>query len=215
MQTYKYNASTKEYLYAEAAFLDPLETKLQGKDVYLIPADSTTEAPLDPKDGHAVCWNGSAWEYIEDHRKQQDRHGSHPTGQGTPYWLEGDTYQSPARYMEALGPLPEGALLTQPEKPQDVIDAETLAQAKRERADAVSKITVEVDGLIFDGDETSQDRMSRTITAATTLGLPADTTIEWTLADTTSAQVTVMQLAQALLQAGQAQTAVWRTPYEA
>lgn len=88
-----------------------------------------------------------------------------------------------------------------------------INKAKVERTISVANITVEVDGMIFDGDEKSQDRMARTITAAKTLNLPEETTIEWTLADNSAAQVTVQQLAQALYLAGQAQTAIWRTPY--
>ena len=90
----------------------------------------------------------------------------------------------------------------------------TLQKAKAERSDAVSKITVEVDGMTFDGDEKSQDRMSRAITMFTSSGLPADTTTSWVLADNTVAQVTIGQLTQALLLAGQKQTELWTKPYE-
>ena len=90
-----------------------------------------------------------------------------------------------------------------------------MTEAKTERTDAVSKITVEVDGLVFDGDETSQDRMTRAITMFTSSGLPADTTTSWVLADNTVAQVTIGQLTQALLLAGQKQTELWTKPYEA
>ena len=90
-----------------------------------------------------------------------------------------------------------------------------MTEAKTERTDAVSKITVEVDGMVFDGDETAQDRMARAITMFTSSGLPPDTTTEWVLADNTVAQVTVNQLAQALLLAGQKQTELWTKPYEA
>jgi hypothetical protein len=79
----------------------------------------------------------------------------------------------------------------------------------------VEKATVEVDGLIFDADETSQNRLSRGITAALALGLGPEETTEWTLADNSSAQVTVQQMARALMAAGQYQTSVWRMPYEA
>lgn len=89
-----------------------------------------------------------------------------------------------------------------------------MTEAKTERTDAVSKITVEVDGLVFDGDETSQDRMTRAITMFTSSGLPADTTTLWVLADNTVAQVTIDQLTQALLLAGQKQTELWTKPYE-
>lgn len=89
-----------------------------------------------------------------------------------------------------------------------------MSGAKAERSDAVSRITVEVDGMIFDGDEKSQDRMSRAITMFTSSGLPADTTTAWVLADNTVAQVTIGQLTQALLLAGQKQTELWTKPYE-
>lgn len=116
MQTYRFNADTKEYLFAEEAFLDPLETEAAGEPVYLLPADSTFTPPLDAKEGYAVVWNGTAWEYIEDHRQKRDMGGVPIEGTGTAYWLPDDTWQSPARYMTELGPLPEGAVTVKPEK---------------------------------------------------------------------------------------------------
>lgn len=116
MYTYRFNPDTKEYLYAEEAFLDPLESEQQGRDVYLLPADSTFTAPLAAKEGYAVCWNGTAWEYIEDHRQKRDGGGVPIEGTGTAYWLPEDTWMSPARYMKELGPLPEGAVTVKPEK---------------------------------------------------------------------------------------------------
>ena len=92
--------------------------------------------------------------------------------------------------------------------------AQALAEAKAERANLVEKSTVEIDGMVFNADETSQNRLSRGITAALALGLGPDETTEWTLADDSSAMVTVRQMARALLAAGQYQTSVWRKPYE-
>lgn len=116
MLTYKYDHDTKEYIYAEEAFLNPLETEQQGKEIYLLPADSTFTAPLDAKEGYAVVWNGEAWEYIEDHRQKRDMGGVPIEGTGTAYWLPEDTWESEARYMKKLGPLPEGAVTVRPEK---------------------------------------------------------------------------------------------------
>lgn len=102
-----------------------------------------------------------------------------------------------------------------PKQPIEEVKAKALAQAKAERAEAVSKITVEVDGMTFDGDETAQTRMGRTIAAAVALGV--DLTVEkrtWVLADNTVAEVTIAQIAQALKLAGEAQTALWTKPYE-
>ena len=89
-----------------------------------------------------------------------------------------------------------------------------LAKAKAERAAAVSKLTVTVDGMVFDADETSQNRMSRVVAGAQALGIDQSTTQVWVLADNTVAQPTVAQLAQALKLAGEAQTALWTKPYE-
>ena len=95
-----------------------------------------------------------------------------------------------------------------PQKPQELIDRENLNAAKSERADYVSKIVVEVDGMQFDGDETSQDRMVRAAYA-----LNEGETVQWVLADNTIAQVTKEQLRQALRLAGEAQTSIWANPY--
>ena len=91
---------------------------------------------------------------------------------------------------------------------EEEIAAEKLAKAKAERADYVSKLVVTVDGMQFDGDETSQDRMARSIIA-----LDLDEKVQWVLADNTIAMVTRAQLRQALRLAGEAQTAIWANPY--
>lgn len=97
----------------------------------------------------------------------------------------------------------------------DPTPEELLEQAKVERAEAVSKIIVEVDGMKFDGDETAQTRMGRTIAAAVALGVDINTyTQTWVLADNTVATPTIKQLAQALKLAGEEQTKLWTVPYE-
>ena len=88
-----------------------------------------------------------------------------------------------------------------------------LNMAKQERADSVSKIVVTVGNMEFDGDEISQERMSRTITAAKAMNKTDDDTTTWVLHDNTIAQVTVAQLAEALYLAGLEQTKLWVLPY--
>lgn len=92
---------------------------------------------------------------------------------------------------------------------QEEIKAEVLASAKAERATAVASITVEVDGMVFDGDEKAQERMARAVTLADS---PEETT-EWVLHDNTIAIVTAEQLRKACKLAGKAQTALWTKPY--
>lgn len=92
--------------------------------------------------------------------------------------------------------------------------AMALGNAKAQREEAVEKILVTVDGMQFDGDETSQQRMSRAITAAMAKGVPlAEAFVTWVLADNTVARVSAAQLAEALELAGEAQTALWVKPY--
>jgi hypothetical protein len=43
--------------------LDPLETEQQGKEVYLLPANATFSAPLDPQEGCKIKYVGKAWQY--------------------------------------------------------------------------------------------------------------------------------------------------------
>lgn len=98
--------------------------------------------------------------------------------------------------------------------PEEVAEKE-LQAAKNERANAVSEIVVEVDGMVFDGDEDAQTRMGRTVAAAVALGVDLDTyTQTWVLADNSVAQPTISQIARALKLAGKAQTELWTKPYE-
>lgn len=97
---------------------------------------------------------------------------------------------------------------TAPTYTEEEIAAQELVKAKQVRADYVSKIIVEVDGLPFDGDETSQDRMARSIVA-----LNEGETVQWVLANNTPTLVTKEQLRTALRLAGEAQTAIWADPY--
>lgn len=93
--------------------------------------------------------------------------------------------------------------------------AKKLRLAKLVRSATVAKITVEVDGMTFDGDEESQSRMSRTISSAVAQGADLSTTMRtWVLADNSIAEVSVLQLARALELAGDAQTEAWTKPYE-
>lgn len=76
---------------------------------------------------------------------------------------------------------------------------------KKERAQAVSAIVVTTaSGRIFDGDEQSQERMSRSLTA-----LEEGELITWVMADNTVSQVTREELREALRLAGARQAELW------
>jgi len=82
---------------------------------------------------------------------------------------------------------------------------ELLAAAKAARADQIAAITVTTSGgNVFDGDERSQDRMSRALAAMD----DADT-LPWVLADNSVAVVGRSELREALRLAGAEMAAIW------
>lgn len=159
MLSYKFDHETKEFLYSEESFLDPLETEQQGHDVYLLPADSTFTAPLDAKEGYAICWNGTEWEYQEDHRQKRDKGGVPIEGTGTAYWMPEDTWQSQPRYMKVLGPLPEKSTTVKPEKPFSVWKEEKLSElsGKFSAAENDAHLTSSLGIVINAGESANRD----------------------------------------------------------
>ena len=120
-------------------------------------------------------------------------------GEWSELWARVDAYAKahPEVVMPAADPVPSAK--------------ELLEQAKAERAAAVAALTVEVDGMVFDGDEKAQERMARAVLMAET----PEETIEWVLADSTVAIVTAAQLRRACRAAGKAMGELWVKPYEA
>ncbi|MCE5211862.1 MAG: tail fiber assembly protein [Deltaproteobacteria bacterium] len=57
-----------EYQGYTEAKIDPLETKTQGRTVYLLPANATFKEVLPKKDGFVICYQKDDWLYFEDHR---------------------------------------------------------------------------------------------------------------------------------------------------
>lgn len=84
-------------------------------------------------------------------------------------------------------------------------DAYVSMVKKSNRQVLVDSIEVEYNGISYQGDETSQDRMSRAIN-----GLPDDmTTISWKASDNSSQELTRVDLKEILFLAGQEQTRIW------
>lgn len=101
MNVYHYSNVNGEYTGTSSARRDPLESEIQGKDVFLCPADATFVPVPDAIVGFARVWNGEGWEYIEDHR-------------GVTVWR---TYTENMVIRE-LGAIPEGWSETRPEPPE-------------------------------------------------------------------------------------------------
>lgn len=93
---------------------------------------------------------------------------------------------------------------------QEHIDKVKRNRFKAQRAVNVESITVDVDNMVFDGDELSQQRMARAVLLMTR----SDEKTLWTLADNTQIEVTKAQLKQACLLAAQKQTELWVYPEE-
>ena len=90
------------------------------------------------------------------------------------------------------------------------VETQRVQAAKTLRQAEVNAIVITTaSGKDFDGDEQSQDRMSRAINALNAL----ETTL-WVLSDNTPAMVSRKELQEALRLAGAAQTAIWVKPYE-
>lgn len=68
MILYKYKNDTKELLGYLEAYLDELETIAQGKEVYVMPPNTTAIKPFKPREGYTVVFKGDKWEEIEDNR---------------------------------------------------------------------------------------------------------------------------------------------------
>ena len=116
-QLHMYDLKTGEYTGSRDATQRP-----NGE--YILEATGATPValPASIPSGHVARWTGDAWETVEDHRQHMDERGRKEGG--TQYWLPCDTWRSEPRYIEDLGPLPEGALFEKPERPLDEYKAD-------------------------------------------------------------------------------------------
>lgn len=64
MKVYRYNEE-KIFVGEEEALLNPLETKIQGKNVYLLPANATFEKPK-LKENEIAIFEGGKWNYYKN-----------------------------------------------------------------------------------------------------------------------------------------------------
>lgn len=69
---YRYDQEKKEYIGSEEMYKDPLESELQKKDIWLLPADCTLIEPPEEKEGFLIVWNGDAWEYKEQEKPKEE-----------------------------------------------------------------------------------------------------------------------------------------------
>lgn len=120
MQAYMYSTTTHEFLEPVPCFPDPVRSRKEGSEVYLLPANATFTEPPAKRTGYTAVWSESGWAEVEDHR-------------GSQYWPKGGPYNSSPVEMKELGPLPDGALLTRPEQTAEEKAAE---EERRKQAEA-------------------------------------------------------------------------------
>lgn len=143
MQAYMYSTTTHEFLEPVPCFPDPIRSQLEGRKVYLLPANATFTAPPAKRTGYTAIWHGSGWVETEDHR-------------GIQYWPKGATFNSASMEMAELGPLPDGASLTRPEQTADEITAE---KEQREQAEAEAARVPDLETAVAElGATTSSDK---------------------------------------------------------
>ena len=120
MKAYMYSTTTHEFIETVPCFPDPVRSRIEGRGVYLLPANATFTAPPAKRTGYIAVWNGPGWIETEDHR-------------GIQYWPKGAPYNSSPVEMKELGPLPDGASLTRPEQTDEEKAAE---EERRKQAEA-------------------------------------------------------------------------------
>lgn len=177
MQVYKYDEKTKEYIGTEQVLIDPLESELQGKTIYLLPANATFENP-NLQDGFASVFDGTQWENIEDNR-------------GKEYWLDTDTFGTPAKTMKDLGAFPANAVFTAPAKTLDELKQDKILELKTIRDNEEVK-SIAYNGNLFDFDDKARERINAAIIALELQG--EGTSIDWTTADNQDVKVTADDL---------------------
>ena len=68
MNLYNYDKNTKEYLSITLASADPMETKIRGEFVPLVPACATVIEPPKTGENEVAIFNGKVWEIKKDFR---------------------------------------------------------------------------------------------------------------------------------------------------
>lgn len=101
----------------EEAFIDPLESKAAGKDIFVLPAECTFVAPAKDKDGYVQKWNGSAWEYVENHV-------------GKVGYVDGKSYE-----VKEYGPLPDDWSETPPPPTKEELAEQVRAERNQKIAE--------------------------------------------------------------------------------
>ena len=197
MKFYLYDEKTKQFITEQEGYLDPLETKAQGKNVYIVPPFSTTEKPnlTSLKDNEILVFKGGKWTIEQEFYvgKIVDCQGERVSKYVTDNDLTFEKCDTGFKIVEkqvkekTLGEL----------KDEKHAELKSIMQTRR------NAIQVEFDGDTFDANESAQENMI-VLLKAFDLGAPAVQIRSATEVTHTFDKDTCQQLSLVMLQAVQA-----------
>ena len=198
MKYYLYNEKTKQFIKEQEGYLDPLETKAQGKNVYIVPPFSTTEKPdlTSLKDNEILVFKSNKWTVEQEFYvgKIVDCQGERVLRYVNDNDLTFEKCDDGFKIVEK--PLPK-------EKTLEELKEEKHAELKRIMQTRRNAIQVEFDGDTFDANESAQENMI-VLLKAFDLGAPAVQIRSATEVTHTFDKGTCQQLSLVMLQAVQA-----------
>lgn len=197
MKFYLYDEKTKQFIKEQEGYLDPLETKAQGKDVYIAPPFSTTEKPnlTSLKDNEILVFKGDKWQVEQEFYvgKIVDCQGERVSKYVTDNDLTFEKCDEGFKIVEKQVK----------EKTLEELKEEKHAELKRIMQARRNAIQVEFDGDTFDANESAQENMI-VLLKAFDLGAPAVQIRSATEVTHTFDKDTCQQLSLVMLQAVQA-----------
>ena len=198
MKYYLYDEKTKQFIKEQEGYLDPLETKAQGRNVYIVPPFSTTEKPnlTSLKDNEVLVFKGDKWRIEQEFYvgKIVDCQGERAVKYVTDNDLTFEKCDGGFKIVEK--PVPK-------EKTPEELKEEKHAELKRIMQTRRNAIQVDFDGDTFDANESAQENMI-VLLKAFDLGAPAVQIRSATEVTHTFDKDTCQQLSLAMLQAVQA-----------
>ena len=197
MKYYLYDEKTKQFIKEQEGYLDPLETKAQGRNVYLVPPFSTTEKPnlTSLKDNEILVFKGDKWQIEQEFYvgKVVDCQGERVLRYVTDNGLTFEKCDGGFKIVEKQIK----------EKTLEELKEEKHAELKRIMQTSRNAIQVEFDGDTFDANESAQENMI-VLLKAFDLGAPAVQIRSATEVTHTFDKDTCQQLSLVMLQAVQA-----------
>lgn len=198
MKFYLYDEKTKQFIKEQEGYLDPLETKAQGKNVYLVPPFSTTEKPnlTSLKDNEILVFKGGKWTVEQEFYvgKVVDCQSERVSKYVTDNVLTFEKCEGGFKIVEK--PLPKEKTLEEL-KEEKHTELKSIMQTRR------NAIQVGFGGDTFDANESAQENMI-VLLKAFDLGAPAVQIRSATEVTHTFDKDTCQQLSLVMLQAVQA-----------